>query len=59
MFDYVGESRRAHDAWLANNGFKSHQEELTETGWITTQVTLDDTVEIFNSDTMQMMLPLV
>jgi len=68
MYEYEIEEARAFEEWLAENALKSYTEayvfwsdfidEECE-GWVNvvTQVHLDGTIEMFNYDTKQMLIP--
>ncbi len=68
MYEYEIEEARAFEEWLAENGLKSYTEAVVF--WsdciddesdgcinVVTQVHLDGTIEMFNYDTKQMMIP--
>ena len=70
MYEYESETimARAFEKWLAENALKSYTESEVfwsdciddeSDGWVTvvTQVHLDGTIEMFNDDTKQMMIP--
>ena len=66
MYEYEIEEARAFEEWLAENGLKSYTEaevfwsvDDESDGWmnVVTQVHLDGTIEMFNYDTKQMMIP--
>jgi len=68
MWDYEMEEARAFKKWLAENALKSYTEadvfwsdciDDESDGWVNvvTQVHLDGTIEMFNYDTKQMMIP--
>ena len=64
MYEYEIEEARAFEEWLAENALKSYTEAEAfwsdeSEGWVNvvTQVHLDGTIEMFNYDTKQMMIP--
>ena len=61
MHDYYKEAAQLHAKWLADNGLKSCRHDLAwQDGYLVTVVTrtrLDGTVEMFNDDTKQMIIP--